>query len=117
MSTGRNGLLIAPRGPLAGDTFNSMAVAPGGSTIYLGGAQLACIPGYGGCTPQPINAVFAISPSPGGPCPTPQALPGCEWVAPLTPPAGPQAGYYGHISGLAMTPNVGPVRYQRPGRP
>ena len=106
-------------GPLAGDTFNSMAVAPGGSTIYLGGAQLACIPGYGGCTPQPINAVFAISPSPGGPCPTPQALPGCEWVAPLTPPAGaPKHRLLRAHFGPGDDPQwSGPVRYQRPGRP
>ncbi len=93
-------------GPLAGDTFNSLAVAPGGSMIYLGGAQLACVPGYGGCTQQYVNAVFAISPSSGGPCPTPQALTSCEWVAPfLSAGVTTGADYYGHISGVAVTPN------------
>lgn len=78
-------------GPLAGDTFNSMAVAPGGSIIYLGGAQLACIAGYGGCTPQSINAVSLSRPVPAAHAQPHRRCPVANGWLPSRPQAGPQA--------------------------
>ena len=95
--------------PVSGESFKSIAVAPDGSMVYLGGAQQECIviTSEGPCSSTPtVNAIFAISTNSIGPCQTPDVQ-GCTWVAPYTPIAESidDTDFYGSISGLALTPN------------
>ena len=98
--------------PVDGESFQSIAVAPDGSTVYIGGAMQVCVTEIGlnlrlassasTCSPQipqMVNAVFAISTNSSGPCQTPGAQ-GCTWVAPYTTAAPPDTDFYGSIGGL-----------------